>query len=479
MFLNQHKRLELFNDIWLSVPAYIHISKLRCAYEEVSRWNGGEIKTMTRFLVWVTRNTMRNPNSAQKALFESAVECTCSLVQFYMYCQYASHDTDTLNLMEDALRHFHHTKWVFLQYRAGKRLTAEARDKCIKLCAERDTELKANQNKSAAHRQRIRDAWKDIIDSGLAKFIEEGSDFNFPKIHQMQHFREQIQQFRSLKQWSTEIGETCHKKQIKDSFNSSNKTGDYYTQLINFYLRGDAFMVRRANTEVLSGLESIPGVTVAAGEGSYGRAWLKFISPQLQKGKSKANDFRGLLDAIADVGLRKGLEDATQRFLVSQKINIESTDLMGSTTAIYLGVEVRTKDMHGEEMPQRLRCTGDKGWYSGPARHDWVWVQIARPREGQELPYKALQGRLPYWMLRLFKLHVIHARGKETFWLAYVELTRPANGGMAEMASKLGRVIKPMRGEKNAVISAGNIVGAAYVIPEVPLSAGGENTGLE
>ena len=476
-FLKQHKRLELFNDIWLSVPAYLDMSKPRCAYEEVSRWNGGEIKTMTRFLVGVTRNTLRNPNSAQKALFESAVECTRSLVEFYMYCQYDSHDTDTLNLMEDALRRFHHTKWVFLQYRAGKRLTAEARDKRIELCAERDTELKANQNKSAAHRQRIRDAWKAIIDSEMAEFIEEGSDFNFPKIHLMQHFREQIQQFGSLKQWSTEIGETSHKKQIKDGFNSSNKTGDYYTQLINFYLRCDAFMVRRANTEALSGLESIPGVTVAAGEGSCGRARLKFISPQLQKGRSKVNDFRGLLDAIADVGLRKGLEDATQRFLVSRKINIESTDLMGSTTAIYHGVEVRTKDMHGEETPQRLRCTGDKGWYSGPARHDWVWVQIARPREGQELPYKALQGRLPYRMLRLFKLHVIHARGEETFWLAYVELTRPANGGMPEMASKLVRVIKPMRGEKNAVISAGNIVGAAHVIPEVPLSAGAENTG--
>ena len=143
--------------------------------------------------------------------------------------------------------------------------------------------------------------------------------------------------------------QTSNKKQIKDGFNSSNKTGDYYTQLINFYLTCDAFMVRRANTEALSGLESIPRVTVAAGQGSCGQAQLKFISPQLQKGRSKINDFQGLLDAIVDVGLRKGIEDATQRFLVSWKINIESTDLMGSTTAIYHGMEIRTKDMHGKE----------------------------------------------------------------------------------------------------------------------------------
>ena len=45
------------------------------------------------------------------------------------------------------------------------------------------------------------------------------------------------------------------------------------------------------------------------------------------------------------------------------------------------------------------------------------------------------------------------------------------------MASKLVRVIKPMTGEKNTVISVGNIVGAVHVIPAVPLSAGAENTG--
>jgi hypothetical protein len=42
-FLKQHKRLEKFNDIWLSVPAYLDMTKPRCASEEVSRWNGGEI----------------------------------------------------------------------------------------------------------------------------------------------------------------------------------------------------------------------------------------------------------------------------------------------------------------------------------------------------------------------------------------------------------------------------------------------------
>lgn len=150
---------------------------------------------------------------------------------------------------------------------------------------------------------------------------------------------------------------------------------------------------------------------------------------------------------------------------------------MGSAAAIYHGLEVKTSNMHGEETAQRLRCTGDNSWYSGTARNDWVWVQIARRQEGKELPYKALQGRLPYQMLRLFKLQVVHARGSNTFWLAYVHLTKPANGGMPEKASQLVRVVKSMSGEVNAVISAGNIVGAAHLIPEEPISSGRENKG--
>ncbi|KAF8243657.1 hypothetical protein K440DRAFT_526418, partial [Wilcoxina mikolae CBS 423.85] len=67
------------------------------------------------------------------------------LIEFYFCCQYNSHDDETLDLMNNALYRFHDSK--------------------------------------------------------------NGSDFNFPKIHLMQNFQEQIQQYGSLKQWSMEIGE--------------------------------------------------------------------------------------------------------------------------------------------------------------------------------------------------------------------------------------------------------------------------------
>ena len=114
--------------------------------------------------------------------------------------------------------------------------------------------------------------------------------------------------------------------------------------------------------------------------------------------------------------------------------------------------------MHDERIIQKLRCTGDKRWYSGAARHDWVWVQTLQLKES----HKALQGCVPYRMLRLFKLRVVHPRGTNTFWLAYVEVTKPANGGMPENAAQPVTVVKPSSGGAHAVISARHIVGAAH-----------------
>jgi hypothetical protein len=63
------------------------------------------------------------------------------------------------------------------------------------LCAERDAELNSveHMKKIASFRQRIHDTWQNIIDAEIAEYIEDGCDFNFPNIHRMQHFREQIQ----------------------------------------------------------------------------------------------------------------------------------------------------------------------------------------------------------------------------------------------------------------------------------------------
>jgi hypothetical protein len=122
-------------------------------------------------------------------------------------------------------------------------------------------EISGNKKKTAAFRQHIRDTWKDIMYAEMAEYIEDGCDFNFPKIHLMQHLRGQIQWYGSLRQWSTEIGESSHWKQIQDGFNASSKTSDYYTQIIHYYLRSDTFAVRMANCDAWNREQAAPQVT--------------------------------------------------------------------------------------------------------------------------------------------------------------------------------------------------------------------------
>jgi len=49
-FMKTHERLDKYNAIWLSVPAYHNLTPNNNSYEEVSQWNGKEMKGMSRYL---------------------------------------------------------------------------------------------------------------------------------------------------------------------------------------------------------------------------------------------------------------------------------------------------------------------------------------------------------------------------------------------------------------------------------------------
>jgi hypothetical protein len=140
------------------------------------------------------------------------------------------------------------------------------------------------------------------------------------------------------------------------------------------------------------------------------------------------------------------------------------------------GLDVPTDDMPGSSVVQHVRCTGDRRWYFGPPRNDWVWVRTvsgSAPLPAcASLPYKALQGRLPYGLLRLFTVDLPAATGPHPHWLAFVELTRAVNSGTPEEASQLVRVTKPNTGAGYAVIDASRITNAAHLIPQEPNCAG-------
>jgi len=117
--MKTHKQLDKYNAIWLSVPAYQHLTLRNKSHEEVSQWNGKEMKEMSLDLLGVVTQSLRGRNHAQRPRFICAVECTQVLLEFYMYARYKSQDDATLSYIQDALHHFHSFKDVFLLRQAS------------------------------------------------------------------------------------------------------------------------------------------------------------------------------------------------------------------------------------------------------------------------------------------------------------------------------------------------------------------------
>jgi hypothetical protein len=125
-FMKTHKRLDKYNAIWLSVPAYYDLIPKYKSYEDVSQWNEKEMKERIRYLLGVVTHSLRGGSLAQSPIFNHAIECRRALLEFYMYARYKSHDDATLTYMEDTLRCIHSFKDVFLLARSGKKEKAKA-----------------------------------------------------------------------------------------------------------------------------------------------------------------------------------------------------------------------------------------------------------------------------------------------------------------------------------------------------------------
>jgi hypothetical protein len=57
-FLKMHERLNKYNAIWLSMFAYHDLTPKNESYEEVSQWNGKEMKEMSQYLLGVVTQSL-------------------------------------------------------------------------------------------------------------------------------------------------------------------------------------------------------------------------------------------------------------------------------------------------------------------------------------------------------------------------------------------------------------------------------------
>lgn len=149
-------------------------------------------------------------------------------------------------MMDLFLQKFHQGKEIFLEFRAGKRVTEEAKfQNSEKIRAH--TEYLAQFSK--AHEGTESQRYNHETQEQSEKVLRDGAHFNFPKLHMLTHFRSQIERFGCLEMWSTELGESLHRTLVKDSYRRLNKCGDYILQILNKTLKDDAFVMRKMNID--------------------------------------------------------------------------------------------------------------------------------------------------------------------------------------------------------------------------------------
>jgi hypothetical protein len=119
------------------VPAYHNLTPKNKSYEEVSQWNGKEMKEMSLYLLGVVSQSLQGGNPAQRPIFNRAIECTQGMLEFYMYARYKSHDDATLSYMEDTLHRVHTFNDAFLLGRIGKKAKAKANALTMELVKKR------------------------------------------------------------------------------------------------------------------------------------------------------------------------------------------------------------------------------------------------------------------------------------------------------------------------------------------------------
>jgi len=190
-FMNTHERLNKYNAIWLSVPAYHDLTPKNKSYEEVSQWNGREMKEMQQYLLGGVTHSLRGGSPTQRPKCNDASECTQALLEFYMYAPYKCHDDVALSCIEDFLRRFHTFKDGYLIGRGGTKAKAKANTLRMDHVKKRKVDEETNAEiRMPSKNCRKMNNWQYYIRYAIDVSKEFNANFTFLKMHLMSNWVE-------------------------------------------------------------------------------------------------------------------------------------------------------------------------------------------------------------------------------------------------------------------------------------------------
>jgi len=310
--------------------------------------------------------------------------------------------------MDDALHYFHTIKDVFLLSEAGKKVKAKANALRTELMKTRKVDEETNAEPwTPSKKRRKLNAWRDYISHEIDVSKELDADFNFPKIHLMSDWVEQICQYGALQQDSVERHEQAHAMNLKDGWNASNHNLNNLPQVITFQHCILCIEMRELNLQALThrwensaaACKVLPsGANLTAPLSSQSYAKPEFMRPQNsrdgQHPDAMIQDFRALLNNTQDATHRMAIFSGTLKCMKHNSRNktyMSDEQLHAMGLCIYHGIMVQGEGLEGEQISQMCRCTGSQSWCGGDRRNDWVWVKQCPGRWSG-----TLNGRLPW-----------------------------------------------------------------------------------
>jgi len=260
-----------------------------------------------------------NPGSmrwktTERPIFNHPIECTWALLEFYLYAKYISHDNSTLSYMEDTLCSFQTIKEDFLLDRASKKSKAKANTLRKELIRKRKVDKERNaQTWTLSKKGHRMNAWWDYISHEIEVSKELAADFNFPTIHLMSHWVEQIPQYGPVQQYSAKRHGQVHKPNFKDGWNASNYILKNLPQAITLQHHICCFEIRDLHLQSpaqswehwAAACKFVPsGAHLAAPRSSKSYAKPQFMGPQNSHDGKHSDamipDFSALLDNTQD-----------------------------------------------------------------------------------------------------------------------------------------------------------------------------------
>ena len=122
-YLWQREILGRFNDRFKSIPPYPSFQAFKRSYEDVSSWQGKEIRTMMRFLLAVLGPMLIDRVRSVESEEAWVLTCVKSIIEFLLVLGQRSHSDYTLGLLDGGLTTFYKTKFVFRVQRSTKART--------------------------------------------------------------------------------------------------------------------------------------------------------------------------------------------------------------------------------------------------------------------------------------------------------------------------------------------------------------------